>query len=64
MEREGAGGACLVVLKFQISLNSNFLLLKEFLMVLMRAYNFLVEAALVDAVISVLLVLPNYSILF
>ena len=53
-------GACLVVLEFQISLNSNFLLLKGFLMVLMGADNFLVAAALVDAVLSVLLVLPDF----
>ena len=53
-----------MVLKFQISLNSNLLLLKAFLMVLMGADNFLVAAALVDSVLSVLLLLPDYSILF
>ena len=49
-----------MVLKCQISLNSNLLLLKGFLMVLMGANNFLVAAALVDAVLSVLLVLPDF----
>ena len=54
-----------MVLGFQISLNSNFLLLKGFLMVLMGADAFLVVvAALVEAVLSVLLVMPDYSILF
>ena len=64
MEREeGEGGACLVVLEFKISLNSKFLFLKGLLMVLMGADGFWVAAALVDTVLSILLVLPDYSIL-